>query len=127
MTSPTTLPRRRRSSRRRFWVIAIAVLLFLLLTSLRSVAGFFTDYLWFKEVHLTGVFRGVLGTQIFLAVTFTLLFFILCFANLFIVDRVAPRFRGAVPEDELVQRYREIMGSHTGKVRVVISAFFALV
>src|SRR3954470_3118316 len=127
MTSPTTLPRRRRSSRRRFWVIAIAVLLFLLLTSLRSIAGFYTDYLWFKEVHLTGVFRGVLGTQIFLAVTFTLVFFILCYANLFIVDRVAPRFRGVGPEDELVQRYREIMGPHTGKVRIAVAGFFALV
>src|SRR4051794_22076059 len=127
MTSPTTLPRRRRSSRRRFWIIAVLVLLFLLLTSLRSIAGFYTDYLWFKEVGLTGVFRGVLGTQIFLAVTFTLLFFILCYANLFIVDRLAPRFRGIGPEDELVQRYREIMGPHTGKVRLVVAAFFALV
>ena len=127
MTSPTTLPRRRRSARRRFWIIAVLVLVFLLLTSLRSIAGFYTDYLWFKEVHLTGVFRGVLGTQIFLAVIFTLLFFILCFANLFIVDRLAPRFRGIGPEDELVQRYREIMGPHTGKVRLIVAAFFALV
>src|SRR3954453_16370599 len=127
MTSPTTLPRRRRSGRRRFWIIAVLVLLFLLLTSLRSIAGFYTDYLWFKEVHLTGVFRGVLGTQIFLAVTFTLLFFVLCFINLFIVDRVAPRFRGVGPEDELVQRYREIMGPHTVKIRIVVAGFFALV
>src|SRR5207237_2741853 len=113
MRSPTDLPRRRRrSSRSRVGIVIAIVAAFVLLTSLRSVAGFYTDYLWFKEVHLTGVFRGVLGTQLFLAVTFTLLFFILAFANLFIVDRVAPRFRGGGPEDELVQRYREIMGPH---------------
>src|SRR3954470_8076155 len=125
MTSPTALPRRRHASRRRVWIIAVLVLGFILLTSLRSVAGFYTDYLWFKEVHLTGVFRGVLGTQIRLAVVFTLLFFVLCFVNLYIVDRVAPRFRGMGPDDELVQRYREIVGTHTGKVRVAVAAFFA--
>src|ERR1019366_7643709 len=31
------------------------------------------------------------------------------------------------PEDELVQRYREVMGPHAGKVRVAVAAFFALV
>src|SRR5207237_10845749 len=53
--------------------------------------------------------------------------FSLCYVSLFVVDRVAPRFRGIGPEAELVQRYREIMGPHAGKVRLVVAAFFALV
>jgi uncharacterized membrane protein (UPF0182 family) len=127
MTAPTSLPRRRRrSSRSRVGIIAIVVLAFILLTSLRSVARFYTDYLWFKEVHLNQVFRGVLVTQVFLAVVFILVFFVLCFGNLFIADRLAPRFRGLGPEDELVQRYREVIGPHAGKVRLVIAALFAV-
>ncbi len=127
MTSPTSLPRRRRQSRSRVWVLLVLVALFLLLTSLRSVAGFYTDYLWFKEVTFTSVFRNVLGTQVLLAVIFTLLFFVLCYANILIADRIAPKLRGMAHEDELVQRYREVMGPHAGKVRLALAAFFALV
>jgi uncharacterized membrane protein (UPF0182 family) len=127
MTAPTALPRRRRGSRSRVWLLVVLVALFLLLTSLRSIAGFYTDYLWFKEVHFTGVFRGVLGTQVFLAVVFTVLFFVLAYASLFIADRVAPKFRVPGQDDELVQRYREVLGPHAGKVRLVLAAFFALV
>ena len=105
MRAPTDMPRRRRRTpRSRVGLLVAVVVIFLLLTSLRSVAGFYTDYLWFKEVHLTKVFRGVLGTQIFLAVVFTLTYFVIQWVNLFIADRIAPRFRATGPEDELVQR-----------------------
>src|SRR5205807_4238547 len=97
-----------------------------LLTSLRSVASFYTDYLWFKELHLTSVFRGVLGAKILLAVVFTAFFFGLLWANLTIADRIAPRFRAVGPEDEIVQRYREVVGPHAGKVRIIAAAVFAL-
>src|ERR1700736_4580961 len=127
MRAPSDLPRRpRRATRGRIGVLSALVILFILLTSLRSVAGFYTDYLWFKELHFTSVFRGVLVVQVFLAVLFTLLFFGLLFLNLTIADRIAPRFRPVGPEDELVQRYREAVGPHAGKVRIVVSAIFAL-
>src|ERR1700730_10979791 len=127
MRAPSEMPRRpRRATRGRIGILVGLVVLFILLTSLRSVAGFYTDYLWFKELHLTSVFRGVLVVQVFLAVLFTLFFFALLFVNLTIADRIAPRFRPVGPEDELVQRYRETIGPHAGKVRVIVSAVFAL-
>ncbi len=127
MRAPSDMPRRqRRPIRGRIWVLVGLVVLFILLTSLRSIAGFYTDYLWFKELHFTSVFRGVLVVQVLLAVFFTLLFFGLMLANLTIADRVAPKFRTVGPEDELVQRYREAVGPHAGKVRVVVSLIFAL-
>ncbi|MDQ1396539.1 MAG: uncharacterized protein QOG64_1798, partial [Acidimicrobiaceae bacterium] len=126
MRSPTDLPRRRRSPRGRVILIAAVVLIFILITSLRSLAGFYTDYLWFKEVHLTQVFRGVLGAEILLAVVFTLLFLVLLWGNLTIADRIAPRFRAMGPEDELVQRYRDVVGPHAGKVRIGVAVVFAL-
>src|SRR5579859_888733 len=125
--SPELPPRRRRrSTRARIGILVALVALFILLTSLRGIAGFYTDYLWFKELHFTSVFRGVLVVKILLAVFFTLLFFALMLASLTIADRIAPRFRPVGPEDELVQRYREAVGRHAPKVRLIASAIFAL-
>jgi uncharacterized protein len=127
MRAPSDLPRRpRRATRGRVGILVALVVLFILLTSLRSVASFYTDYLWFKEVHFTSVFRGVLVVQVLLAVFFTLFFFGLMLLSLTIADRIAPRFRPVGPEDELVQRYREAVGPHGGKVRIIVSAIFAL-
>src|SRR5205823_5431934 len=118
--------RRRRSARSRVGLIVAVVVAFLVLTSLRSIAGFYTDYLWFDEVSFTQVFRGVLGTQVFLAVFFTLAFFVLLWGSMTVADRIAPRFRAMGPEDELVQRYRDLVGPHAGKVRIAVAALFAL-
>src|SRR5690348_11067749 len=127
MRASTDNPRRpRRVTRGRITILVAVVVLFILLTSLRSIAGFYTDYLWFKEVHFTSVFRGVLVVQVLLAVFFTLLFFGLMLLNLTIADRIAPRFRPVGPEDELVQRYREAIGTQAFKVRLGVSAVFAL-
>ncbi len=57
---------------------------------------------------------------------FTALFVALMLGNLTIADRIAPKFRTAGPEDELVQHYREAVGPHAGKVRLIVSVIFAL-
>jgi uncharacterized membrane protein (UPF0182 family) len=127
MRAPSDLPRRqRRPLGGRIWILVGVVVLFILLTSLRSLAGFYTDYLWFKELQFTSVFRGVLVTQVVLAFVFTLLFFGIMLASLTIADHLTPKFRPVGPEDELVQRYREKVGPHAGKVRLVVAAIFAL-
>ncbi len=48
-------------------------------------------------------------------------------ASLAIAERLAPRFRALGPEDEIVQRYREAIGPHAGKLRIAVSAVFALI
>jgi uncharacterized membrane protein (UPF0182 family) len=121
------MPRRqRRPIRGRIWILVGLVVLFILVISLRSIAGFYTDYLWFQELHFTSVFRGVLVVQVLLAVFFTALFMVLMLGNLTIADRIAPKFRPAGPEDEVVQHYREAIGPHAGKVRLIVSLIFAL-
>ena len=56
MRAPSDMPppRRRRqrrlSPRGRVILILVAVGLFLLITSLRGIAGFYTDYLWFDSL-----------------------------------------------------------------------------
>jgi len=126
MRAPADRGRRRRRSSGRIGLIAFGVIAFFGLTSLRGIAGFWTTYLWFQELGLTSVWKGVLGMKIILVVVFTGLFFVLLLANLVIADRLAPRFRAIGPEDELVQRYRQVVGPHAGKVRLGVSVLFAL-
>ena len=126
MRSPADMPRRRRRPPNRVWLVVVGMVLFFGLTSLRGIAGFYTTYLWYEELDLTGVWSGVLGSKILLAVVFSVAFFAAMFANLVIADQVAPRFRALGPEDELVQRYRQVVGPHAGKVRIGVAVLFAL-
>jgi len=119
------VPRRRRQ-RSRAGLIAVAVVLFFVLTSLRGIAGFYTDYLWFGELGFSSVWRGLVGTKILLALTFSALFFAVLLVNLVIADRLAPRFRPVSAEDQVVQRYRQLIGNNAAKLRVAVALVFAL-
>lgn len=114
-------------SRGRVTLVVLAVALFLLLTSLRGIAGFYTDLLWFDSLGYRGVFTGVLGAKITLAAIFSLAFFALLWVNLLIADRLAPRLRPAGPEEEVIERYHELIGNRTGLVRLGISLAFGLI
>ncbi|MDP8988128.1 MAG: UPF0182 family protein, partial [Actinomycetota bacterium] len=130
MRSPTDLPRRRppaTASRGRVGLVVLATAAFLLLTSVRGIAGFYTDYLWFDSLAFTGVFTGVLSAKILLGVAFSLIFFAVLLANLVIADRLAPAFRPPGPEEEVVQRYHEVVGDRAGLVRLGVAALLALV
>lgn len=123
-----------RRPRRAFWLrgrgryilIGAVVVILILLVSLRGAAHFYTDFLWFRSLHLTGVWTGVLGAKLVLAAIFIALFFGLLFANLVIADRIAPTFVPG-PDEELVKRYHDLVGRRRGLVRVVVSLVFALV
>ena len=128
MRTPPDLPRRfpRTSRRMRIGILIAIVVLIVLITSLRGVAGFWTDYLWFQSVGFTSVFRGVLLTKILLATVFVVLFFVLMFANLYIADRVAPDDVDPAASDELVVRYRDIVFPRARWVRLGTAVIFAL-
>ena len=131
MRAPSDMPRRspRTASpgRGRTWLVVGAVVLFFLITSLRGMAGFYTDYLWFDSLGRSSVWSGVLGAKIALAVIFTGAFFLLMWLNLVIADRLAPPFRPAGPEEEFIERYHEIVGGRTGLVRGGTAALLALI
>lgn len=126
MRAPTDLPRRRRSSLRLI-VVVVAGGLVALLFSLRGIAGFYTDYLWFDEVHLTDVWSQVLSAKIGLAAVFTVAFFVIMWANLAIADLLAPKFRPIGPEEELVERIQQVVGPRAALVRVALASIFALI
>jgi len=126
--SPPTAAAPRRRSRSRGWILGVVVaVLALLLLSLRGLAGFYTDFLWFDSVGQAETWRSLLSAHVVPALVFTIAFFVIMFVNLVIADRVAPRYRSTGPEDELVARYQAWAGRHTMLIRSAISLFFALI
>jgi uncharacterized membrane protein (UPF0182 family) len=104
MRRPSDLPprgreprRRRLSNRGRALIITIVVWLFVLFLSARGIAGFYTDFLWYKSLDRTDVFTGVLGARIALAAIFTGFFAIVIVLNLIAADRMAPSIRPSGP------------------------------
>ena len=131
MRAPDDLPRRprrsERSNRGRITLIVVLVLAFVLLTSVRGIARFYTDYLWYDSLEQTGVWRGVLGAKVVLALLFIAVFFLLAWGNLLIADRLAPPYRLSGPEDELLERYHDLVSERTGWVRSVVAGVLALI
>ena len=104
-------------------VVALLVVLF----SLRGIAGFYTDFLWFDEVGITSVWKQVLGSKVILGAIFTGVFFVVMWANLAIADLLAPKFRPMGPEEEMVERYHQMVGARAGLVRAAVAGVFALI
>ena len=104
------MPRPRRSpspisGKARGLLAFIVVGLFALLLSVRGIANFVTDYLWFDAIGYSDVWGQVLASKIILAVIFISLFSVLCWTNLWLADRLAPQYREASPEEEAVMRF----------------------
>ncbi len=118
---------RRRPFGLRAWLIVAAVVLVILLLSLRGLSRFYTDYLWFKDVGFAHTWRALLSAKIVPAVIFSVVFFVVILANLIVADRIAPRYRGTGPEDEIIERYRGYVAPYAGRVRVGVAIFFSLI
>jgi hypothetical protein len=123
--APAELPRRPLGLRG--WLIGAAVLVVILLLSLRGLARFYTDYLWFQEVGFADTWRRLLSAKALPALIFSAFFFVFLLVNLVVADRVAPRYRTEGPEDEIIERYRTYVAPYSGRLRVAVALFFALV
>ncbi|HWJ64944.1 MAG TPA: UPF0182 family protein, partial [Acidimicrobiales bacterium] len=127
----TASPREGRGSvfagRGRIFLGAFLAILFLLLISLRGIAGFYTDYLWFDSLELSPVWRRVLTTKATLSLIGGLVFFALCWGNLLIAERLAPVFRPSSGDDDMIERYHEMIGRRAWLVRLGVALFMALI
>jgi hypothetical protein len=122
----THLPRR--SARRgRVWIIVAVVVLIVLFASLKTLATFYTDYLWFASVKLSSEWRHLFFVKAGLFIGFALIFFVLLWVNLAVVDRLAPGELALGPEDELVRRYQQRVTPRAVLVRSVVSVVVALI
>lgn len=103
-----------------------AAALVIIALSLRGIAGFYTDYLWFDSLDRTDVWSRVLVAKVVLTLIFFAVFFILLWLNLFLADRAAPPLRAPGPEEELLARYHDFVGGRSGLVRFLVALIFGL-
>jgi len=127
MRIPTEMPKaRRRFSKGRLTIIVMVGVLLFLVFSLRSIAGFWTDFLWFDSLGLSSVFTGILGAKIALGAIFTAVFFVMVLINMVVADRIAPKDRPVGPEEEMLVRYHDVVGRRATLVKVAVSFVLAL-
>ena len=115
-----------RSSRIRTLVLIAFGLLLALFLSASGLAQLYTDWLWFDSLDLTSVWSTVLGTKVVLGVGFALIFAGLLWVNLFVADRLAPAVRPESPEEDLIERYHELVGGYGSRLRIGVAALFGL-
>lgn len=128
MPAESSRGRRRRrlfggSGHTRRIVLAIAALVLIALAlSLRSIATFWTDYLWFGNLRLGSVWTGLLSAKFAIALSTGFTLFLLLFVNLMVADRLAPRFPLSFgPDDEVLSRYRDLMSGRRRLVWFILS------
>ncbi len=118
-------PRRRR--RARWWLLGLVVVLIVLLVSLRSLAGIYTDSLWFDSVNYHDVFSTLLLVKLGLFGVFGAIFFAVLWINLVVCDRIAGHDVVLAQDDELVRRYQQFVRPYAGRIYVAIAFVLALI
>lgn len=119
-------------------VLVTLALVFLALVALRGVAVEATNYLWFGSLHLAQVWSKMMWTRIDLALLFSGIFLVACWASLAVVGRspalppppvsvAGPEQVAFEPEEDIATRYRSSAGGrHPVAVRVVTSVILAI-
>lgn len=98
------------------------------LLSLRAIATFWTDFLWFDALDLGAVWRKLLSAKVTLGAGATLVFFLILWINLVIADRIAPQFLPVTGEDdEVLIRYRELVSGRQRVVEVLLALAVAII
>ncbi len=129
MRSPQDVaPRAPRTRHRgRWWLLGAAIVLVIILASLRSLATFYTDRLWFTSVNLTSVWDTLVAVKVGLFASFGGLFFVLLWVNLIVCDRISGAVDPSDPEDELVRRYQRVVRPYAHRIYAGLSVVVALI
>jgi uncharacterized membrane protein (UPF0182 family) len=115
----------RRPPRR--WTLAVLLLAFLALAAVGSVSRFYTDLLWFQEIDKTGLFWGMLRTKTLIGLLAGLGTAVIVGVNLWMVERLAPRYGLTVVARPQVERARAVLSPYLRPLRIGIAAFLGLV
>jgi uncharacterized protein len=115
----------RRPPRR--WTLAVLLLAFLALAAVGSVSRFYTDLLWFREIDKASLFWGMLRTKFFIGLLAGLGTALIVGVNLWLVERLAPRYGLTVVARPQVERARAVLSPYLRPLRLGIAAFLGLV
>ena len=134
MRTPSDLPRRPTrefrnplTGRGRIALVIIVAAIIVVFISAKSVSNFAVDVWWFDSLGRGDVFWGVLRTKLLLALVFTVAFIAIAIVSLAIADRLAPLVHSDGPEDQIFDRYHEVIGTRQPIVRAVFAVLFGLI
>lgn len=110
---------------RRWFVIGGIVLL--LIISISSIVGFYTDILWFDELGFTPVFWTILWTRVGVGVVGGAIAAVVVYVNLEVARRGAPRHR-FVPTGgpDITEQYRSAFRPYARLASIVVAALVGL-
>ena len=120
-------PARRIGNRGRIVLIVVFVLVVVLFLSARGLANFYVDTLWYQSVDQSDLYWSIIRTRLLLALVFSAGFATVLWASLVVADRLAPLVRPEGPEEQVLERYRELIGDRQGLVRVITAVVFGLI
>ena len=94
---------------------------------MRGIAGLYTDYLWFDSLNFEAIWRSILLTRLFLALSFIGIFFVLAWVNFTIVEKISPKTRPDGPEEEFFSKFHtSLLGKKLWIPKLVIAGLLAL-
>ncbi len=126
MISRDPVPIRQEGGRR--WLAIVLIAAFVGILTIRSIATFWTDFLWFSDLGQSGTWRTLILTRVWLVLAATAVAIVLFWVNLAVADRLSPRtgsFSGS-PDEELLERFQEWIGPRVRWVRLAVAGFFGL-
>lgn len=127
MRVPQDMTRERRGpSRAQLILVGVVVVAIVLLLSLKGLAVFFTDYLWFSNYHLSEVWSGVLLAKVELWAVFAVVYLAGALTSMVVAQRQGLR-QPTDHDDELVQRYRAFANRRRWVLPVVLAAVTTLI
>lgn len=100
----------------------------MLLLTLRSIAAFWTDFLWFDSIDQTRVWRTLILTRVWLVLAAAVVAFALFWGNLALANRLSPRRPAAAgsPDEELLERFQAWIAPRQRMVFLLVALFFGI-
>ncbi len=111
---------------KRWWLVVLAAIVIILIASLRSLAGLWTDQLWFSSEGISSVFTTLLGVKLALFGVFGLIFALGIMVNLVLVSRTARSLSVHDVEDEMVIRYQQAARPYLKWIYIAIAVIFGI-
>jgi uncharacterized protein len=115
----------RRPPRR--WTLAVLLLALLVLVAVGSVSRWYTDLLWFREIDKADLFWGALRAKVVVGLLAGLGTALIVGVNLWMVERLAPRYGLTVVGRPQVERARAMLAPYLRPLRIGIAAFLGLI
>ncbi len=126
MRSPEPIPLRNIFTKKRLIALAIIAVIIILLLSLKSIATFYTNYLWFESLNYKSVFVKTMETKIELGIVFIVGSFIFFWANLYFVHRFSSKEPLELSTEDLTTYLRHGLRSYPKTIRTVFAILIGI-